>query len=226
MISGTPLTTSIGDLNGELQFLRVWPFSLSDKDDGFWEHRIGRPFSQRQGAALDLLDPLLSVVMIRHSKSQRHLDGRKLTSLPANSIQWQGLPLGRSSAAYVYLFIEEFAASQVARRIERGALTRAEDEMDTAERKQMAKIRALLTMLRRACTDPRMIKPAELDAVIRVLESRGNVAAALANGTRGGGGNAIAKLNGEQILQVSVGGGLAAAARYPRWVIPCRSCGL
>ena len=28
MISGTPLTTKIDDLNGELQFLRVWPFSL------------------------------------------------------------------------------------------------------------------------------------------------------------------------------------------------------
>ena len=91
MISGTPLTTSIGDLNGELQFLRVWPFSLSDKDDGFWEHRIGNAWASRDPAALDLLDPLLSTVMIRHSKSQRQLpDHSKLTSLPSNSIQFCG----------------------------------------------------------------------------------------------------------------------------------------
>jgi E3 ubiquitin-protein ligase SHPRH len=30
MVSGTPLHSSINDLNGELQFLSVWPFSLSD----------------------------------------------------------------------------------------------------------------------------------------------------------------------------------------------------
>ncbi len=91
MISGTPLTTAIGDLNGELQFLRVWPFSLSDKDDGFWEHRIGKAWTARDPAALDLLDPLLSTVMIRHSKSQRQLpDHSKLTSLPSNSIQFCG----------------------------------------------------------------------------------------------------------------------------------------
>lgn len=36
MMSGTPLHNSISDLNGELAFLQVIPFSLSDTIDGFW----------------------------------------------------------------------------------------------------------------------------------------------------------------------------------------------
>ena len=34
MISGTPLFSSIDDLNGELHFLGVWPFALPDSVDG------------------------------------------------------------------------------------------------------------------------------------------------------------------------------------------------
>jgi SNF2-related domain len=34
MVSGTPLSSSINDLHGELNFLRVWPFAL--QNDGFW----------------------------------------------------------------------------------------------------------------------------------------------------------------------------------------------
>ena len=64
-----------------------------------YERLYNKVLSQRQ-AALDLLGPLLKVVMIRHSKSQRHVDGSELTSLPPNNIQWQSLPLGRDSAAF------------------------------------------------------------------------------------------------------------------------------
>jgi hypothetical protein len=33
-VSGTPLHVSVGDLNGELLFLGVWPFSFPDGVDG------------------------------------------------------------------------------------------------------------------------------------------------------------------------------------------------
>ena len=36
MVSGTPLHAGVDDLNGELAFLGVWPFCLSDQTDGFW----------------------------------------------------------------------------------------------------------------------------------------------------------------------------------------------
>jgi hypothetical protein len=40
MVSGTPLFDGIDDLNGELHFLGVWPFSLRDAEDGFWVSRV------------------------------------------------------------------------------------------------------------------------------------------------------------------------------------------
>ena len=199
MISGTPLTTSINDLNGELQFLRVWPFSLSDKDDGFWEHRIGNAWASRDPAALDLLNPLLATVMIRHSKSQRHLDGSKLTSLPANSIQWQGLPLGKGSAAYLYLWIEAFVASELTRRVESGWGRGVLDQLNADDKRCFHKLRALMTMLRRACTDTKTIELPVLDDAIRKLERRVGEDFGGANAGQLGGG-ALRKMNGKLIL--------------------------
>ena len=45
MVSGTPLTQGIQDLNGELRFLGVLPFSLSDSTDGFWSHCVQKPWA-------------------------------------------------------------------------------------------------------------------------------------------------------------------------------------
>ena len=69
MVSGTPLVGRIEDLHGELNFLRVWPFSLSDKEDGFWSVKIGAPFREKQPASLRLLDCLIGATMMRHSTS-------------------------------------------------------------------------------------------------------------------------------------------------------------
>jgi E3 ubiquitin-protein ligase SHPRH len=66
MVSGTPLCSTISDLHGELNFLQVWPFCLSNAKDGFWEAKIGKPFEQRSESALQLLYALMDVVMMRH----------------------------------------------------------------------------------------------------------------------------------------------------------------
>jgi SNF2 family DNA or RNA helicase len=66
MVSGTPLCSKIEDLHGELNFLQVWPFCLSNQKDGFWEVKIGRPFRERDETALTLLHALIDVVMMRH----------------------------------------------------------------------------------------------------------------------------------------------------------------
>ena len=84
MVSGTPLCSKLEDLHGELNFLRVWPFCLSNKMDGFWQHKIEGPFQARDPACLELLDALLEAVMMRHSKSQCYLrDGSPLVPMPA-----------------------------------------------------------------------------------------------------------------------------------------------
>ena len=85
MISGTPLYSSINDLNGELNFLGVQPFCLRDDQDGFWGRRIQQPWKLRDPNAKTLLMNLLKGIMIRHSKGQQTIDGRPLLMLPKST---------------------------------------------------------------------------------------------------------------------------------------------
>ena len=80
MVSGTPLYTSLDDLNGELNFLGVTPFCLNDATDGFWGLRIRQP-EQSRGECINLLHTLLDGIMIRHSKKQRTLAGESILAL-------------------------------------------------------------------------------------------------------------------------------------------------
>ena len=70
MVSGTPLTQGIQDLNGELRFLGVLPFSLSDSTDGFWSHCVQKPWAEQDPVALERLELLLRRVALRRSKAQ------------------------------------------------------------------------------------------------------------------------------------------------------------
>ncbi|XXQ29804.1 RING-type domain-containing protein [Plasmodiophora brassicae] len=112
MVSGTPLFSSINDLNGELNFLAVMPFCLNDNDDGFWGARIGRPWAQREPDALKLLHTLLDGIMIRHSKSQTTLSGRALISLPPATKTYVPVSIDDTSNAHVFVvkFVERLAA--------------------------------------------------------------------------------------------------------------------
>ena len=101
MISGTPLYTSIDDLNGELNFLGVYPFCLNDATDGFWGSKIGRPWKEdKDPASVALLDLLLKGVMMRHSKCQVYASSvrfppiRSILSLPPATKSYVGLNFG------------------------------------------------------------------------------------------------------------------------------------
>eukprot|EP01043_Picozoa_sp_COSAG02_P051506 COSAG02_NODE_5428_length_4337_cov_4.818079_2_plen_1315_part_01 len=83
MVSGTPLYEGLDDLNGELNFLQIWPFALKDSEDGFWQLKIGRPWERKEEHVLDKLELLLGGVMMRHSKTQTNTsDGRSILELP------------------------------------------------------------------------------------------------------------------------------------------------
>ena len=57
MVSGTPLYTSIDDLNGELSFLGVLPFCLPDAIDGFWGACISEPWRRQDQVGTWCPDP-------------------------------------------------------------------------------------------------------------------------------------------------------------------------
>ena len=57
MLSGTPITTKIADLQGELSLLRVWPFTLGKGADAgwqshFWEASCREPWGSKDAACL------------------------------------------------------------------------------------------------------------------------------------------------------------------------------
>ena len=89
MVSGTPLFSGLDDLNGELNFLGVIPFSCPDATDGFWASCVSAPFERREPVALDRLHALLSKLMMRHSKAQRYAaaPSRSLLALPPASVE-------------------------------------------------------------------------------------------------------------------------------------------
>eukprot|EP00943_MAST-04B_sp_MAST-4B-sp1_P009028 g9028.t1 len=92
MVSGTPLYSDLNDLNGELNFLGIIPFSLDDKDDGFWGNRISKPFADKKKESLDLLNVLLDGIMMRHSKSQTFINsGKSILDLPGRTVELVGV---------------------------------------------------------------------------------------------------------------------------------------
>ena len=123
MVSGTPLHAGVDDLNGELAFLGVWPFCLSDQTDGFWAHRIARPWAARDEDALLLLHALLRGVTVRHTKAQRRVsDDTPLLTLPPAGREWRPVAHGPGvdeapSERFVCGFLEHHAAAAA-----RGAL--------------------------------------------------------------------------------------------------------
>jgi hypothetical protein len=112
-VSGTPLYDKIDDLQGELYFLRVSPFGAGH-EDGFWRHVIGTPWEARQETALDALHVLLRGVMMRHAKSQTHIDGRSILSLPPKTLEYVAVQLAESELTS-YAFLEALFVKEIRR---------------------------------------------------------------------------------------------------------------
>jgi len=177
MVSGTPFYTSIDDLNGELNFLGVQPFCLSDRIDGFWERRIkgpwikaGRSRGERSGfyngscvkddddivhgdpsRSKDLLDRLLNGVMIRHSKSQTTLDGKPIIYLPP--FKYKSTPIslnpraGPQAASQAYIY----------RYIEELGITAINKISGFENPVAKRTIELVIRLLREACISPYLI---------------------------------------------------------------------
>lgn len=160
MVSGTPLYTSISDLNGELAFLGVQPFCLSDRSDGFWGARIGNPWKNQEMRARELLDVLLRGVMIRHSKSQTTLDGQSILQLPPFAFNATPVRLTdargqhASSHLYIYKFMEELATTVLKKKMKNGSGVGRSGRL--LARTAVA-AQALLRLMRETCISPMLL---------------------------------------------------------------------
>ena len=207
MVSGTPLHGGVDDLNGELAFLGVWPFCLSDQTDGFWAHRVGRPWAAKDPDALPLLHALLRGVIVRHTKAQRRVqDGTPLLTLPAATRRWRpvshGYEPGDASERFVCAFLEHHAATAA-----RGALATLQaawlaGEYQGSSRASQARSLAqrLLRLVRGATTSATLVR-ARLRDVDQALRAAATALGGVGGGRGDGDGGSLA------------GGGFATRAR-------------
>lgn len=165
MVSGTPLCTKLEDLHGELNFLGIWPFCLSNRQDGFWGHKIETPFEERNESCLPLLYALIDAVMMRHSKSQRYIDGTPLVLMPHRAVEWRPVVMNRTETL-IYHYIDSFAAEAVKRFLRHAG---AEGAADLAQTRDYRYVRSLVGILSRCCTHPGAVDLTNLDHLRRFL---------------------------------------------------------
>ena len=217
MISGTPLHASVDDLNGELMFLGVWPFSLSDKTDGFWALKVSQPFQLRHPEALRLLQALLRGVAMRHSKRQRDASGAPLAALPPSTATHRPVLLN-SSDAFVVKYLEAKAALVAAVSLDAGLPPAVDDEAPwetggaAARRRAARTADGLLRLLREACTAPAMPRLPAPSAPATAVAAAARVDATTVRGflrevdrlirAIGGGGPGAGHAEGDELLEL------------------------
>jgi SNF2-related domain len=203
MVSGTPLCTKIADLHGELNFLQVWPFCLSDSKDGFWEMKIGVPFEKKDANSLHLLYSLMDSVMMRHSKTQTYLDGRPLVSIPSRTIEWRPIDIENNSEKYIFHFLAVLAADACGKFLSPEHGFQADRRVWSMP--HFAIIRSLLGLMSRFLTSPRTLILKKLDHIKRLLvDIRINISLhgmmRREDGGKGENGDVVPLMSAEQVL--------------------------
>ena len=207
MVSGTPLCNSIEDLHGELRFLRIWPFSLSDKTDGFWKKCIGDAYKDRKKSSLKLLKSLIDVVMMRHSKSQTRIsDNTSLIKLPPRVIEWRGFDLESDAECYLYHWLESTAADVLttldhSNTNDQGESNQSNQRNAKKKVSRWAHVRSLVGYMSRCITSFNAVQLSSLDHLLRTLNQVSNEASDMET-------TGIPTLTPEEILERTTGFGV------------------
>jgi E3 ubiquitin-protein ligase SHPRH len=139
----------------------VWPFSLTNREDGFWARKVGDPWEARDPAALALLRALLEGVAMRHSKRQRDARGTPLAQLPPATAVLRPVELS-GSCAYIVKYLELLASQVTSVSSDMGFLPSggADDAAGggnvAARRRAVQTAEVLLRVLRESCSAPAM----------------------------------------------------------------------
>ena len=118
MLSGTPLTNRLDDLQGILSLLRVWPFTLGAGSDAgwqnhFWAGSCNEPWQRKERPMLATLYALLRATTMRHARDQARRDGEPLVELPPRSTRVVPVEVPpASSEAYVLRWLEAAARDE------------------------------------------------------------------------------------------------------------------
>ena len=102
MLSGTPLTNKIDDLQGILALLRVWPFTLGRGEDTgwqnhFWETHCLEPWQRKHDDMFTVVRTLVRATLFRHGRDQL-CNGKPLVDLPSKMHHWIGVKPGTTAS--------------------------------------------------------------------------------------------------------------------------------
>ena len=111
MLSGTPLFDGIDDLRGELNFLRLDPYS-ANLEDGFFDFSITNHWAQHSIHGLETLR-ILGMLILRRSKSMTIVSSQQpLLGLKPLTIEFVPIPQDPSERA-VYCFLESIVSREL-----------------------------------------------------------------------------------------------------------------
>lgn len=175
MLSGTPIFDGIDDLRGELNFLRLEPFSAAS-EDGFFNFMIKQPWLEQSDIAIEALK-VLGKVMLRRSKDMTiKSTGTAIMDLKPLTVEFVPVQQTKSERA-IYYFLESILA--------RIALSSEAIVAESGQRAELnrakASRRTCLRLLRDACNAVVLLNggmgvPSQLPALNNILiaEARRN----------------------------------------------------
>lgn len=171
MVSGTPLFDSIEDFKGELDFLKIEPFS-ADTEDGFFDFCVTQHWEAKSHYGLEALRAL-SLVMLRRSKTMTYLDPISKTQLPLLglpplTVTMEPVPQLPSERA-TYCFLEYLVHSNL-----RDADHNEKEQSLKGRSRDEGKRRLFLKLLRESCVSANLLTggpgcPSRLDTLDRVM---------------------------------------------------------
>lgn len=87
-LTGTPIQNRLTDLYSLLRFLHVEPWG----DIGFFNSFLAKPFANQSPRALEIVQAILTSILLRREKSMKDKDGRPIVELPERTLDTNYLP--------------------------------------------------------------------------------------------------------------------------------------
>jgi len=103
-LTGTPIQNRLTDLYSLLRFLRVEPWG----DARFFHSFLAKPFASQNAKALDIVQAILSSLLLRREKHTKDRDGHSIVELPPKIIDTQRLTFSEAERE-IYLSVYDRA---------------------------------------------------------------------------------------------------------------------
>ena len=140
-LTGTPIQNRLTDLYSLLRFLRVEPWG----DVSFFNSFLAKPFASQNEKALDIVQAILSSILLRREKHSKDRDGRLIVELPPKIIDTQHLTFSQAERD-IYNNVYERARTQYRDLVRQGLVG-----------KHFSLIFAVLMRLRQAVCHPYLV---------------------------------------------------------------------